>query len=59
MADEEQIIEIHKLANEISKKEYKDRTISLYDVRCVIQAIEELTRRMYQQDDLTDKPEEL
>jgi hypothetical protein len=48
MADEQQILEIHKLANELAQKEYKDYTIGMYDVRCVIKAIEELTHKMYE-----------
>jgi hypothetical protein len=48
MADEQQILEIHKLANDIAQTEYKDYTIGMYDVRCIIKAIEELTHKMYE-----------
>ena len=49
MTDEEKLIEIHKIANGISTKEYRGHEISMYDVGCVVRAIEELTKRMYQE----------
>jgi len=45
--EDNKLLEIHKLANEISNSEYREHTISMYDVGVVVRAIEELTRRMY------------
>ena len=55
MPTEKQILEIHLLANEISTAEYRGHEISMYDVGCVVRAIGELTKKMYEQE---EQPEE-
>ena len=55
MTDEERLIEIHKIANGISTAEYRGHEISMYDVGCVVRAIGELTKKMYEQE---EQPEE-
>jgi hypothetical protein len=43
MATEEKLIKIHKKANELKQKEYRNLTISIHDVAYVVQAIEQLS----------------